>query len=159
MPHTFAAAEVLTAATLNAWADFGSYTPTVKLGATTLSISNDSRYSKIGKLTIVTVQFRITNLNGGTGTLTISRPTVGRMSSLTNNYSAPLGTSSIFDVSATAIYHGVVAANAADGSDIVFRSAASPGVAVTNTAPITLAAGASGTGDEIYCNFVYESTT
>lgn len=131
--------------------------PTVKLGATTVTIVDDSRWDRILRKVTVTAQFRLSNLNAGAGTLTITRPVAGRMSSLANNYGAPLGTYTIVDVSAAAVYHGIISANLADGSDVVLRSAASPGVAVSNTAPITLAAGASGTGDEIYLNYSYEA--
>ena len=115
---------------LGAWTAF---TPTVKFGATTASIQNDSRWIRSGRMITVSYAFRITNLNGGTGTLTITRPVVGRMSTdPVNSYTQTYGTSGVIDVSAGNLYHGFFSADLADGSDIVVRTGASPGVAYTH---------------------------
>lgn len=149
----------------SAWVQIGnlagwtSYTPTVKFGATAASINNDSRYWRSGRFIIANFGFRITNFNGGTGTLTITRPVAGRMNTNTNNYLDTLGDAGIIDVSSGNSYHRHISANSADGSDIVLRSGADPGVVVTHAVPFALAAGASATGDEIYGTIIYTAAS
>jgi hypothetical protein len=170
-PRTWVAGEYPTAAQFNAnirdnlnaafplavgaWTAF---TPTVKLGATTVSIANDSRYQRVGRLVVATFVWRFTNLNGGTGTLTATLP-VARRVSLTNDYAHSPGPGGFIDVSTANVYSLFVHFNDAAGTDCHFRTPASPSVVVTHAAPFAIAVGASGTGDEFYGTATYEAAT
>ena len=131
-----------------------THTPTVKLGATTVSIQNDSKKTTFGKLQIVNLAFRITNLNGGSGNLIITVPGRRAITNPANSYANSPGTANLIDVSTGNIYGLIVSFN--NNTDIVVRTTASPGVIVTHAAPITIAAGASATGDEFYATLTYE---
>lgn len=144
-----------TAVMLGAWTAF---TPTVKFGATTASIQNDSRYVRVGRLVVANLAFRLTNLNGGTGTLTATVPVPQRaITNPANSYMNPFGPGGLIDVSTGNTYTFQATTNTT--ADIVLRSNASPTVVLTHAAPITLAAGGSGTGDEIYATISYEAAS
>lgn len=146
-------------ATTEAW-DVGVWVPTVKFGATAATIVGETHVSRYGRLIVATFAIRCTNLNGGTGTLTITRPTAGVMPSAVtfpNNYAATMGQAGLIDVSAGGLYHHFVSANANTGADFVLRSGASPGVAMTHAAPVAIAVGAAGTGDELHGTLTYEA--
>jgi hypothetical protein len=132
-----------------------AYTPTVKLGATTVSIQNDSKKTTFGKLQIINIAFRFTNLNAGTGTMTVTVPTRRSITNPANSFVNTPGFANLFDLSSVSNVYGFLVSFDTN-STIVFRSFASPGVVLTNTAPITIAAGASGTGDEFYATVMYE---
>jgi hypothetical protein len=137
-----------------AWTDF---TPTAKFGATTASITNGSRYMRIGRLIIVKYAIRFTNLNSGTGTFTISLPVTAKtVTSPASNYVEPIGTATLFDINTGSnVYPHFCTINAT--TDMVMRSMAAPGVVMTNTAPVTIAVGGSGTGDEFWATIEYEA--
>jgi hypothetical protein len=137
-----------------AWEDF---TPTAKFGATTASITNGSRYMRIGRLIIAKYAIRFTNLNSGTGTFTISLPVTAKtVSSPASNYVEPIGTATLFDINTGSnVYPHFCTINAT--TDMVMRSMAAPGVVMTNTAPVTIAVGGSGTGDEFWATVEYEA--
>lgn len=138
------------------WGQWTAFTPSVLFGATAASISsNESRWMRIGRLIIAEYAFRLSSLNAGTGTMLVSRPVAGRSFTLVNSYTACLGIGGLIDVSSGALYSAFVHANVA--TDIVFRTSASPSVGFTNSAPITIAVGGSGTGDEFYAKIMYEA--
>ena len=60
-------------AAANALDDYeeGTWTPVVKLGTTTVTSSNSGFYTKIGRIITLQVQCAFSNLNSGTGNLTI----------------------------------------------------------------------------------------
>ena len=70
--------------------------PVVKIGGTvcTIGSSNGLFYTKIGRKVLVSVEFRITNKNGGSGTVTVDLP----YASVSNNYTT----------GAVRIYNGTV---------------------------------------------------
>lgn len=173
-PRTWVAGAVLTAAQLNqdirdnelatfplgvgAWT---AYTPTVKLGATTVTIVNDSRYYRIGRLIVVELAFRFSNLNAGTGTLTITRPVAGRVNdaAVRQTYGITHGVATLFDASSGAVYKLTLGGSATDQSDWACHTIAQPGATVSNTVPLTIVAGALNTGDEFWGRATYEAVS
>lgn len=150
----------------SAWIEVGddgawdAFTPTIKFGATTATISaNSSVYKRTGRKIDVRCSFRLSNLNGGTTSLTITRPVVGAMSSLTNNYTETMGVGGLIDVSSGGLYSLFVNANLSDGSDVHVRTSASPSVGVTHAAPVPIAVGGATVGDEFYLNYSYEAAS
>ena len=63
----------------------GTGTPVVKIGATTCSLtsSNGYHYTKIGNRVFFSVEFRIGNLNGGSGEVTVDLPFTAETGSYT----------------------------------------------------------------------------
>lgn len=152
----FVAGVALTAAELNVMidaieADFVAFTPVVKYG-TAATGTHDSRWCRFGRYVIVKFAFKLTT--GGTpGTLTATRPVPGRYGALSFGYAEPLGTS-VYIAAAGSVYSGIVTSNLSDGTDIVFRSLASPSTVWTHTVPSSIAA-----NDEIYATYTYEAVT
>ena len=60
-------------ATANALDDYeeGQWTPTVKFGSTAATVTVNGKYTKIGNLVHITYQVSITNVNSGTGTISV----------------------------------------------------------------------------------------
>lgn len=134
------------------------YTPTVKFGATTATIATNSTYVKLGQTCIANIAFRLVNLNGGTGNLTITLPVSRRaITDPANSFVNTPGTWSVFDVSTgTSDYTGVVTFNT--DADIVLRTPGTPIGVMTHAVPFAVAAGVSGTGDEVYATVLFEAT-
>lgn len=132
-----------------------AYTPTIKLGATTVTVTSDCRYVRHGRLVVVQMGWRYTNLNGGTGTLTATLPFPHRASTLGHDYTQSPGTGGLIDVSTAALYSCFVHYNST--TDVHFRTAASPSAAFSNTVPTTLAVGALNVGDEHFATVTYET--
>lgn len=167
-PPSWAAGNTVTAAKLTTVSDdllflytgayeaWTAFTPTVKFGGTTATLSNnDSRYTKHGRLVIGLASFRVSSLNAGSGSLTVTFPVTARTpSGLLGTYMA-IGTSQWVDVSAGAFYSGFTRMNST--TDMWVGTVASPGTAWSNTSPVTIATGGSGTGDEIQLQFAYEA--
>jgi hypothetical protein len=170
-PRTWVTGELVTAALLNAhlrdnlnalvpvgvdaWTAF---TPTVKFGATTATVANDSRYMRVGRLVTVNYAFRLTNLNGGTGVISITQPVTPKV--LTNvqaTYFNTYGGGVVVDMSTGNAYHHFVTQNAS--ADLTLRSPAFPLVTMTHAVPVALAVGGLGVGDEVYATVTYESAT
>lgn len=173
-PKTWVAGDVLTAAQLNAelrdallgafplgppdgaWT---SFVPTVKFAATAATIVSDCKYTRVGRLIVANYAFRLTVLGGGVGNMSITYPVARRaITDPANAYINSIGTGGAIDLSAPANIYWFFARNN-DNASFIFGTPAVPQVSVTNTAPITWAAGASGTGDEFYATITYESAT
>jgi hypothetical protein len=106
--------QVLTAATLNTiGAEWETYTPTVKAGATTLTGTvNTARYCQIQKTVIVQVLFTASNTGAVNGIISVSYPVGLVPGALANR---PIGSFFVQD-SGTAFYVGIaVATNPAQG--------------------------------------------
>lgn len=174
-PSSRSAGDVLTAAIWNqdvvdnfneafpdggeAWA---TWTPTVKFGATTATVANDSKIMRIGRLVVCELRIRFTNLNSGSGTLTILKPYASRRAdtaAVVHDYVPTPGVINMFDISGGNAYHGFAISDLADGSDFAFHTLASPSVTISNTAPFTIAVGALNTGDEMTGTFWYEAAS
>lgn len=170
-PKTWVTNDLISAAQLNqdlrdnilflytgAYEAWTAYTPTVKFGGTTATLSNnDSRYTKHGRLVIGAATFRVSNLNSGSGSLTVTFPVTARTrSGLSGQYGA-IGAAQWVDVSAGAFYSGFTRVNST--TDMWVGTVASPGTAWSNTSPVTIAVGGSGTGDEFDLQFMYESAS
>jgi hypothetical protein len=143
-------------AALGTWTAF---MPIVRFGSTTASIANDSRFVRTGKTVTCHLKFRLVNLNGGTGALSVLRPAAGRPAdaAATVAYDEAFGPATAFDLSGGVIFTAVVSSNLVDASDVVFRSSASPAVQWTHAAPMAWAAGALNTGDQLAATFTYET--
>lgn len=155
--------------TLTSHTPWTAFTPTVQFGGTTATLSvNDSRYTETDKRVRAEYRFRCSNLNAGAGNLTISTPTTMRLADgakfTTDNSMFPLGMMGLRDMTGGA-YFGICrvstttafavcdnggAVGAGDGGATYYWS---------NTAPITIAVGGAGTGDEFWGWIDYESTT
>lgn len=151
----------------SAWIEFGglktwtTWTPVVKIGATTATVANiGSRTRRTGDAIDAVLAVRFTNLNGGTGNVTVVRPVTGASSSVDTGvatYTDPLGRAMLTDISSGAIYGMDVTPNLADGSDVVIRQAGAPSAgALTHASPITIAVGAASTGDELRMRLRYD---
>lgn len=140
---------------------YTAFTPTAKFGATTLSIANnDSRYFKSDRFVEAEYRFRISNLNGGTGTFTLSYPVTPRDPTTGFNLFADVsGEVGAGDVSGPARYYGraqmidtvswrITDGLGAGGAGTIFWA---------HNSPFTFAAGGLATGDEFYGKIVFES--
>lgn len=138
-----------------------AYSPTVKLGATVVSVATDCAYWRAGRSIQARGGFRYTNLNGGSGTLTVTRPVAGQYTAATPNlgnaYTQPIGAADFIDVSAGSLFMGQCTPDLSDGTNFVIRSTAIPVAVYTQAVPVTVAAGALATGDEQYFYLAYES--
>lgn len=168
-PPSWSAGNVVTSAKLTIVSDdlsvlhdgayeaWSSYTPTVKLGTTTVTIANNQSVKTLyGKLQVVRYAFRFSNLNSGTGSLSLSLPNTARSLGSGFDLSAfmPVGQVTLADRSAIAQYSAY--AKLQTTTTLIPVSLASPAVDWSNTAPVTIAAGAQGTGDELFALVIYE---
>jgi len=91
--------------------------------------------------------------------MTLSTPVTQRaITDPVNVYTMPMGTGGMIDLSTPAnIYLFGIYKDTVDTCHA--RTSAVPTVAMTNTAPITIAVGANGTGDEFYATITYEAAS
>lgn len=146
----------------SAWVEMGTagawtaFTPTVKFGATTATVASDSRYVRSGRLIVVNYAFRFTNLNGGTGVISMTQPVAPKAPTGFNaTYFNTYGGAAAVDISSGNVYHHFLTQNAP--TDLTMRSPASPAVTMTQATPFAVAVGAAGTGDEVYATAIYEA--
>lgn len=134
--------------------EWTAYTPTVKFGATTATLSaNNSRYIKVGRWLVLQILVKVSNLNGGTGNLTVTIPVAVAARAGTFHYGTPIGSGGIVNGGTGVIYPGFVTPN--NTTDVVFRTtSAQPSAVFTHAAPTAVAA-----TDEIHATVTYEAAT
>lgn len=129
-----------------------AYTPTVKFGATTATITNNATaYQRMGRRIVLQILLEVSNLNAGTGNMTVTIPFNVKAPANLLPYGTPIGVGAYVHAGTGSVYPAVVTPN--NVGDVVFRSTnAQPSVVFTNAVPYAFVA-----THEIHATIVYES--